>query len=74
LGKPKALQVEEEKVITEYIVSLMVRIMSLIGKDIGGGGYGMPHQVVPIEGNLVGTWREIIRGKNKSLSFRRRRI
>jgi hypothetical protein len=37
LGKPKALQVEEEKVLTEYIVSVMVRIMSLNGKDIGGG-------------------------------------
>jgi hypothetical protein len=34
----------------------------------------MPHQVVPIEGNLVRTWRESIRGKNKSLLFRRERI
>jgi hypothetical protein len=37
LGKPKSLQVEEEKAIKEYIVSVMVRIMSLNGKDIGGG-------------------------------------
>jgi hypothetical protein len=37
LGKPKALQVEEEKVITEDTVFVMVQIMSLNGKDIGGG-------------------------------------
>jgi hypothetical protein len=36
LGKPKALQVEEEKLLTEYIVSMMVQIMSLTGKYIGG--------------------------------------
>ena len=34
----------------------------------------MPHQVVPIEGNFVRTWRESIRGKNKSLLFRRGRV
>jgi hypothetical protein len=34
----------------------------------------MAHQVVPIEGNFVRTWRERIRGKNKSLSFRRVRV
>jgi hypothetical protein len=37
LGKPKDLQVEEEKVITEYIVYVMVWIMSLSGTYIGGG-------------------------------------
>jgi hypothetical protein len=37
LGKPKALQVEEEKVIKEVTISVMVQIMSLNGKDIGGG-------------------------------------
>jgi hypothetical protein len=37
LGKPKAFQVKEEKVLTEDTVSVMVRIMSLNGKDIGGG-------------------------------------
>jgi hypothetical protein len=47
--------------------------MSLNGKDIGGG-IEMPHQVVPIEGNLIRTWRESTWGKNKSLSFRRRMI
>ena len=34
----------------------------------------MPHQVIPIVGNLVRTWRESIRGKNKYLSFRRGRV
>jgi hypothetical protein len=37
LGKPKVLQVEEEKVMMEDTVSVMVRIMSLNGKYIGGG-------------------------------------
>jgi hypothetical protein len=37
LGKPKALQVEEEKVIMEVAVFVMVQIMSLNGKYIGGG-------------------------------------
>jgi hypothetical protein len=37
LGKPKVLQVEEEKVLMDDIVSVMVQIMSLNGKDIGGG-------------------------------------
>jgi hypothetical protein len=37
LGKPKPFQVKEEKVLTEDTVSMMVQIMSLNGKDIGGG-------------------------------------
>jgi hypothetical protein len=42
LGKPKALQVEEDKALTEYIVSVIDQTMSLNGKDIGGGiGYPM---------------------------------
>jgi hypothetical protein len=40
LGRPKSLQVEEDKVLTDVIVSVIYRIMSLPGKDIGGGiGY-----------------------------------
>jgi hypothetical protein len=42
LGKPKSLQVEEDKVLTEDIVSVMDQTMSLNGKYIGGGiGYPM---------------------------------
>jgi hypothetical protein len=33
--------------------------------------YGIPHQVFPIKGNLIRTWWEITRGKNKYLSFKR---
>jgi hypothetical protein len=54
LGKPKALQVKEEKVLMEYIVSVMVRIMSLSGTNIGGGN-GMSHQVIAVEGDLIRT-------------------
>jgi hypothetical protein len=36
LGKPKAFQVNEEKVLMEDTVSVMVRIMSLNGKYISG--------------------------------------
>jgi hypothetical protein len=40
LGKPKALQVEEDKALTEYIVFVIDWTISLNGKDIGGGiGY-----------------------------------
>jgi hypothetical protein len=39
-GRPKSLQVEEDKVLTEVIVSVLCQIMSLPRKDIGGGiGY-----------------------------------
>jgi hypothetical protein len=34
----------------------------------------MPHQVIPIEGNLIRTWRESTQGKNKYLLLRRGRI
>jgi hypothetical protein len=37
LGKPKAFQVKEEKVLMEDTISVMVQIMSLNGKYIGGG-------------------------------------
>jgi hypothetical protein len=37
LGKPKVFQVKEDKVLTEDTISVMVQIMSLNGKDIGGG-------------------------------------
>jgi hypothetical protein len=37
LGKPKAFQVKEEKVLMEDTVFVMVQIMSLDGKYIGGG-------------------------------------
>jgi hypothetical protein len=37
LGKTQISSSEEDKTLTEYIVFLMDRIMSLIGKDIGGG-------------------------------------
>jgi hypothetical protein len=40
LGKPKSLQVEEDKALVEDIASVIYHIMSLIRKDIGKGiGY-----------------------------------
>jgi hypothetical protein len=40
LGKPKALQVEEDKVLAKVTFSMIYRIMSLTLKGIGGGiGY-----------------------------------
>jgi hypothetical protein len=40
LGKLKALQVKDDKVITEYIFSMIDQIISLTGKYMGGGiGY-----------------------------------
>jgi hypothetical protein len=40
LGKPKALQVEEDKFLAEVIVSVIYQIMYLTRKDIGRGiGY-----------------------------------
>jgi hypothetical protein len=40
LGKPKSLQVKEDKELTEYIASVIDQTMSLNGKDIEGGiGY-----------------------------------
>jgi hypothetical protein len=49
LGKPKSLQVEEDKALMDYIVSMLDRIMSLTRKYIGGGmGYptGLSHSKV----------------------------
>jgi hypothetical protein len=37
LGKPKSLQVEEDKSLAEDMVFVIYRIMSLTGKYIGGG-------------------------------------
>jgi hypothetical protein len=54
LGKPKALQVEEDKALAEDIVSVIYRIMSLTGKDIGRGHW-IPHKTIPIEGDLLKT-------------------
>jgi hypothetical protein len=67
LGRPKALQVEEEKVLMEVIVSVIYRIMSLLGKDIGGGiGYPMrPSQSKGTSSRIGG--REL--RKSKNLSF-----
>jgi hypothetical protein len=62
LGKPKALQVKEEKVITEYIVSVMVRIMSLAGKYIGGG-MGCPIRSSQMKGTSSGLGGRALRGR-----------
>jgi hypothetical protein len=62
LGKPKALQVKEEKVLTEYIVSVMVRIMSLNGKDIGGG-MGCPIRSSQSKGASLGLGGRVFRGR-----------
>jgi hypothetical protein len=53
LGKPKDFQVEEEKVITEYMVSVMFQIMSLARKDIGGG-MGFPIRSSQSKGTASG--------------------
>jgi hypothetical protein len=37
LEKPKAFQVEEDKVLMKVIISVIYQTMSLTGKDIGGG-------------------------------------
>jgi hypothetical protein len=67
LGRPKYLQVEEGKVLTEVIVSVLYRIMSLPGKDIGGGiGYHTrPSQSKGTSSRIGG--REL--GKSKTLSY-----
>jgi hypothetical protein len=66
LGKPKDLQIEEGKVLTEVIVSMLYRIMSLLGKDIGGG-IGYPTRPSQSKGNSSRLeWREP--GKSKTLS------
>jgi hypothetical protein len=40
LGRAKYLQVEEGKVLTKVIIFVLYQIMSLLGKEIGGGiGY-----------------------------------
>jgi hypothetical protein len=66
LGRPKALQIKEGKVITEVIVFVLYQIMSLPGKDIDGGiGYPTrPSQSKGTSSRLGG--REI--GKSKTLS------
>jgi hypothetical protein len=66
LGKPKALQLEEDKALAEDIVSMIYQIMSLTGKDIGGGiGYPIkPSQLKGISSRLEG--REL--GESKTLS------
>jgi hypothetical protein len=62
LGKPKAFQVKEEKVLTENIVFVMVRIMSLNGKDIGGG-MGCPIRSFQSKGTLSGLGGRAFGGK-----------
>jgi hypothetical protein len=68
LGKPKSLQVEEDKALAEDIASMIYHIMSLIGKDIGRGiGYPTrPSQSKGISSILGG--REIREIKNLSCS------
>jgi hypothetical protein len=66
LGKPKSLQVEEDKELTKYTVSVMDQIMSLTGKDIGEGiGYPTrPSQLKVISSKLGGRGL----GERKTLS------
>jgi hypothetical protein len=68
LGRPKYLEVNEGKVITKVIVSVLYRIMSLLGKDIGGGiGYPTrPSQSKGTSSRLGG--REIEKSKTLSCS------
>jgi hypothetical protein len=65
-GRPKSLQVKEEKVLTEGIVSVLYRIMSLPRNDIGGGiGYLTTLSQSKGISSRLGR-REL--GKNKTLS------
>jgi hypothetical protein len=66
LGIPKALQVEEDKVLMEVIISALYQIMSLPGKDIvrGIGYLKRPSQSKGTSSRLGG--REL--GKSKTLS------
>jgi hypothetical protein len=64
LGKPKALQVEEDKVLAEVIVSVIYQIMSLTRKR-HRRGHWIPHKTIPIEGNFLKTWRGEYSGRVK---------
>jgi hypothetical protein len=67
LGKPKVIQVEEDKVLMEVNVSIIYGILSLRVKYIGGGiGYPTrPSQSKGTSSRLGG--REL--GKSKTLSY-----
>jgi hypothetical protein len=62
LGKPRALQVEEEKVLTKDTVSVMVWIMYLNGKYIGGG-MGCPIRSSQSKGTSSGLGRRAFGGR-----------
>jgi hypothetical protein len=66
LGKPKALQVEEDKVLAEVIISMIYQIMSLTGKDIGGG-IGYPTRPSQSKGTSSGLEGRVLR-ESKTLS------
>jgi len=60
LVKPKALQVEEDKVLAEVIVSVIYLIMPLTRKDIGEG-IGYPTRPSQLKGNFLGLERRVLR-------------
>jgi hypothetical protein len=62
LGKPKTFQVKEEKVLTEDTVSMMVLIMSLNGKYIGGG-MGCPIKSSQSKGTWSGLGGRTFKGR-----------
>jgi hypothetical protein len=66
LGKPKSLQVEEDKALAEDIVSVIYQIMSLTGKDIGGG-IGYPTRPSQSKGTSSGLGGRVLR-ERKNLS------
>jgi hypothetical protein len=69
LGRPKALQVEEDKVLTKVIVSMIYQIMSLPRKDIGAGiGYPKRPSQSKETLSILGE-RQL--GKIKTLLFKR---
>jgi hypothetical protein len=61
LGKPKALQVEEDKVLAEDI-SLRDISDNVSYVERHRRGNWIPHKTIPIEGDLLKTQRERNRG------------
>jgi hypothetical protein len=60
LGKPKAFQVEEDKILAEVTLSTIYRRMPLIWKGVEEGSLRL-YKIIPIKGNHPRTWRECAR-------------
>jgi hypothetical protein len=67
LGKPKAHQVEKDKALAEDIISAIYQIMSLTGKDIGGG-IGYPTRPSQLKGTSSGLGGRVL-GEIKNISY-----